>query len=302
MDIKQRMTVIQLGALIALYVSISFTLSILFGVINKLFPDPIETIWQVESANQNIRLGIAMLVVFFPAYITCTYYIQRIRREKMTEMYDSFIKWLIYLSLLAGSIVILGTLVSVIYNFLNGDLTLRFFLKAFSILVLLAVTVTYYVGDLKGYWVRHKPQSLVIAAVSGIIAIGTLTVGILFNDSPQYVRDAKVDAQTLQDLQSIQRGIDDYLEIYGTSTPPNSLEDLRTMLPVEKYIERGSYTYRVTDVGFELCANFLQDARNDYQDYTYITYNPERHIRENQWGYVQGKNCFERTIIKKPEL
>src|SRR5438132_4874360 len=43
-------------------------------------------------------------------------------------------KWLIYLTLFVAALIIIGDLVSLIYNFLGGDVTIKFVLKALSVL------------------------------------------------------------------------------------------------------------------------------------------------------------------------
>ncbi len=125
---------LQLGALIALYVSIGALIMLLFSTINVIYPDLERYPWEVDSASSTIRGAIAALIVFFPAYLVLTRIVNKIRRAE-DAAYSAFTKWLLYLSLLIGGGVLLGDLVTVINNFLNGELTLRFILKALSVFV-----------------------------------------------------------------------------------------------------------------------------------------------------------------------
>jgi hypothetical protein len=84
---------LQLGALVSLYVSLSFLLVLLFGVINLTFPDPAEGYWAVDSAQSSIRIGIAVLVVFFPAYLILQRTVNRIRRREPAGSYLTLTKW-----------------------------------------------------------------------------------------------------------------------------------------------------------------------------------------------------------------
>jgi hypothetical protein len=70
---------LQLGALITLYVSVGSLISLLFGVITIAFPDPTNS-WEYVGATDGIRFAIALLVVFFPAYIALTRIVNRERR------------------------------------------------------------------------------------------------------------------------------------------------------------------------------------------------------------------------------
>ena len=135
--------VLQLGSLITLYLSIAFLLVLLFNIINLAYPDAADAYWQIESYSDAVRIGIAMLIVFFPAYLILTRQVNQIRRRESSDgSYLGFTKWLVYLSLLVGGGVILGDLVAVILGFLNGELTTRFMLKSvFCYLVLISRSV-----------------------------------------------------------------------------------------------------------------------------------------------------------------
>jgi hypothetical protein len=121
-----RNVVLQVGSLIALYLSVSFLLTLVFGLININYPSAADSYWEIESATEGIRLGIAMIIVFFPTYLVLTRLMNRYRRVENGALYKNITKWLIYLSLLIGGLVLLGTLVTTIHAFLNGDLTLSF--------------------------------------------------------------------------------------------------------------------------------------------------------------------------------
>ena len=118
---------LQLGALITLYVSLTSLMTLLFAVITVAFPDAADGYYTVESATSTIRFSAAILIVFFPVYLWLTRTLNQIRRKE-DGVYLTLTKWLIYLSLLGGGGVLLGDLVAVIYNFLEGEITTRFVL------------------------------------------------------------------------------------------------------------------------------------------------------------------------------
>jgi hypothetical protein len=111
---------LQLGSLISLYVSIGALIALLFGIITLLYPDSAQYAWEGESARITIRTTIAILVVFFPTYITLTRIVNKIRRTE-SGTYLTLTKWLIYLSLLIGGGVLLGDLVTVLNSFSSSS-------------------------------------------------------------------------------------------------------------------------------------------------------------------------------------
>jgi hypothetical protein len=112
---------LQLGSLIALYVSIVALVTLLFGLITIFYPDVANGYWEYNSASSSVRFGIALLVIFFPVYIVLTRMVNTTRRIEQGS-YLTLTKWLIYLSLLVGGVTILGDLVSVVNAFLNLSL------------------------------------------------------------------------------------------------------------------------------------------------------------------------------------
>jgi uncharacterized protein YacL len=148
--------VLQLGSLISLYISLGFLLGLLFGIINLKFPDATEGYWALESASSAVRLGIAMVIVFFPTYLILTRLVNKLRRQEKNGSYLNLTKWLVYLSLLVGGGVLLGDLVAVIMTFLEGEITQRFIFKALAVLVVVGLAFHYYILDARGFWLAQN--------------------------------------------------------------------------------------------------------------------------------------------------
>jgi len=294
MEINQRTVVLQLGALITLYLSVTFTITIVFGVITTAIPSPADSSWEVEQAASSIRWGIAMVVVFFPTYLYLTRLIQRYRRESTNALYQPIIKWLVYLSLLLGGLLLLGTLVSVLYTFLNGDITLRFLLKAGIMCIVLALACFYYLKDAQGYWVKHETQSLLAGGVAILIALIAIVAGFLSIDSPQTVREMRIDTEQVNDLRTIQFGIEEYLRATATTTAPASLAMISEFLPQipSAPVNRPAYEYEQTDTGFTLCATFKTQSTSNES----IVSTGGAIIGAENWLYSPGRTCFNRRI------
>jgi hypothetical protein len=293
--------VLQLGSLISLYLSLSFFLVLTFGLINILYPAAGDNIWDVEQANGMVRIGFAMTVVFFPTYLVLTRLVNKTRRTDKQGSYLGLTKWLIYLSLLVGGLVLLGDLVAVIIAFLEGDLTQRFLLKAVAVLVTVGAAFYYYILDARGYWVTHEKRSLQYGAI-GAVVIVTIMISALINiDSPAQYREYRLDDKQVSDLQTIQWQVQDYLALNGAL--PESLEVLESKAVPEAPEGRAAYEYRLTEQGFELCATFAAASQDEY-DYYYsrpvsVPIGESVVMNPDNWWHDAGEYCFERVIETK---
>src|SRR3989344_6034595 len=141
----------QLGAMVALYASaISFTM-LIFEYINVLLPDPlgIGGYYYSQGSFQTIRWSIAMLVVVFPLYIFLSWFLEKGYVTYPEKRKIWIRRWLIYLTLFVASIIIIGNFVTVIYNGLGGELTLRFLLKSLTLFFVTGSVFGYYLWNIK---------------------------------------------------------------------------------------------------------------------------------------------------------
>jgi Domain of unknown function (DUF5671) len=286
---------LQLGSLISLYLSLAFLLVLLFGIINVSFPDAAEGYWAIESATSSIRLGIAMVVVFFPTYIFLTRLVNQNRRQVNSGVYLGLTKWLIYLSLLIGGIVLLGDLVAVVMAFLEGELTERFLLKALAVIVIVGAAFYYYLEDAKGYWLKEEKKSLWFAVVMGLLVVIATVYGLTKIETPNAVRELKLDTQQISDLQEIQYRIENHYMLEAAL--PGTLLDLNVSSPLpEAPEERDPYTYVITESGFNLCANFAKESQEDMFITTLALDNNAVIKNRDDWRHGAGKYCFERIV------
>lgn len=293
---------LQLGALISLYVSLSFLLVLLFGIINVSFPNPSEGYYVIQSAQSSIRMAVAALVVFFPTYILLTRTVNRIRRLSGVDHYLVVTKWLVYLSLLAGGAVLLGDLVAVIMTFLEGDITTRFVLKALSVLFVVGAAFKYYLFDARGHWITHEGLSVIYGLVSFAVVLTSVAYGLVVIDSPAVVREMKLDEKEIMDLQDIQSRIQDH--VYQTNGElPMTYEELYPADVPAAPEGRDAYEYIVTDIGFSLCATFGEASQNTdsmARSVPVIAEKGQFYVSQN-WEHPAGRYCFERIISPTEE-
>jgi Domain of unknown function (DUF5671) len=287
--------VLQLGSLISLYISLGFILTLLFGIINLKFPDATEGYWAIESASSAVRLGIAMVIVFFPTYLILTRLVNKLRRQEKNSSYLTLTKWLVYLSLLIGGGVLLGDLVAVIMTFLEGEVTQRFIFKALAVLVVVGMAFHYYVLDARGFWLKHESKSVMYGYGALLSVFLVVALGFSYIETPAQVREMKLDETQVSDLQSIQWKIQEALSL--SSTTPASLEELYGEFDAPTAPEgRSAYKYEPTEKGFKLCATFSRDSIQQSNEFV-PSYAPDMNIKNpDNWSYKAGEYCFDRII------
>lgn len=294
--------VLQLGSLVSLYLSLSFLLVLVFGVINLIFPDATDNVWEIESASQMIRIGISMTLVFFPTYIILTRIVNKARRRDREHSYLGLTRWLIYLSLLIGGAALLIDLVTVINTFLNGEITARFIYKALAVLVVVGAAFYYYALDAKGHWIKNEKQSITYGTVAAVLVALAIILGFANIKTPTDVREQKLDQTQIIDLQNTQSRIQDHL--YKTGELPETISELYSGVEAPRAPEdRPAYTYQQTDTGFKLCATFSNPSeRNDHYyatPYGINTAGGPVIANPDNWEHGTGEWCFERTVKRQ---
>lgn len=287
---------LQLGSLISLYVSLGALITMLFGVITIIHPDIINGYWEYDSASSSIRFSIALLVVFFPTYIVLTRLVNTSRRTHETA-YLGLTKWLIYLSLLVGGAVLLGDIVSVLYNFLNGELTIRFILKALVVLIVVGVAFVYYLFDAKGYWQTHETHSKQYGLGAVVIVIASLILGFMHTETPSQVREMRIDQTQLSDLQNAQYRIEESYQLTGKL--PLTLSEAYQGMDIPKApTPRADYSYKVVNAqNFELCAEFaVASTKSEQMQYAQPAMDGMLIKNPNNWIHTEGVSCFTRVL------
>jgi hypothetical protein len=291
---------IQLGSLISLYTSLSAVIMVVFGVITIVYPNPTNMSWENVGAQEAIRFGIAMLIVFFPTYIVLTRFVNKIRREE-TGTYLVLTKWLVYLSLLVGGGILLGDFVATILTYLNGDITLRFILKALTLAFVIGTAFYYYIQDARMFWNTHEKQSIQYAAGAGVIVLCVLVLGFMHSDTPSKVRDIKIDEQEVSDLSDMQYRIEDSYRV-NKSLPKDVASLYIGIAAPTAPAGREPYTYTATgNLTYTLCATFAypsQDSANSGRIVAPVAAPDSKPLINpyNNWDHGAGKVCFERTI------
>jgi hypothetical protein len=139
---------LHLLAIIALYISAGTFISLIFNYINILYPDALDY-YSVSSVYDSIRFSIATLIVTLPVYVLTTRFLNRSYVAEPSLRNLRIRKWLVYFTLFLTALIMMGDLVYLIYQLLNGDITLRFILKVITVLFVAGSIFWYYYMDLK---------------------------------------------------------------------------------------------------------------------------------------------------------
>jgi uncharacterized protein DUF5671 len=131
----------------ALYWSAFYLADLLFGFINRAYPDPANSSFYrntAEYVESGIRWATAALIVAFPVFIFAALKIGKEVAADPTRRNSAIRKWLTYLTLLVAASAIVGDGVTLVYNLLSGELTTRFILKVIVVAVIAAAVFGYY--------------------------------------------------------------------------------------------------------------------------------------------------------------
>jgi len=284
-----------LAAIVTLYVSTASILRLLFEIINLLFPDLLTTFRDPYSTS--IRLSIASLVIIFPVYLLISWYLGRNLKAEPAKRELGIRKWLIYLTLFIAGAIIIGDLIALINTFLGGEITTRFILKVFSILVVTGAIFGYYGVDLKKTGGVSSSATKIFASVVSVFVIMAIVGGFIVMGSPSTIRKIKFDQTRVYDLQNIQAQTLNFWQ--QKRVLPNTLAELNN--PVVNYlvpkdpVAGTDYIYEKTgDLSFKLCAQFEAESVNAESDMR-GPYYEGKEVMSN-WQHGVGQICFDRTI------
>jgi hypothetical protein len=132
---------------LCLYLSAWSFGAILFYFINLGLPDPTQ-LYHEPSVRQ-LRMSLAMLIVAFPIYFWLTSLTAKAVRRDPDKRSSKIRKWLTYITLFVAAGVIIGDLISLLFNLLGGDTTTRFLLKTLVVLLIASLIFGYYLWDLR---------------------------------------------------------------------------------------------------------------------------------------------------------
>jgi Domain of unknown function (DUF5671) len=132
-----------------LYVSAYHLGSLLFDIINTTFPDPADPASGSQYARMSMRWSIASLIVAFPVFLYTSWLVARDLAADPNKRHSKVRRWLTYLTLFVASTVLIGDVITLVYNLLGGEITTRFLLKVIVVAFIAGTVFWYYLSDIR---------------------------------------------------------------------------------------------------------------------------------------------------------
>ena len=327
---------IYLGIGIALVTSVTNLLQVVFSAIDRRFVDLLSSYSYVDASQSDVRFAIASLVVMFPIYVGLSWYTASDIKKFLYKQDIPVRKIMIYCTLFVTVLTLIGTLVSVIYTYLGGEISVRFGLKAVSVFVVALALFGYYYYSLRRDYSKETyiPTLITLLATVFVLSVAIWSVSVI--STPSEMRANKIDSTRLSDISRIQQEV--FNRVQMTDKLPVSLSELDNafqgyQVPVDP-ITKEVYGYRIvqqpvvkmdyvtnkktlsTSAIFELCATFDTVRKLDARGQSIVStpvikdgigiggqdifYSAANYYYEGDqspfWNHDIGETCFKRII------
>ncbi len=291
---------LMVGTLYAIAVSF---IALLWQYVNRFFADALEAPYGDYGMFNAIRWSLSSVVILFPVFLWTMRFLERDMRSNPEKRGLAIRKWLLHLTLFVAGITIIVDLITLLYNYLGGELSARFFLKIVVVLFVAVAIFTYYIWELRreDSLLPKKMRYLAWVIIGVVVAVSV--GGFFIAGSPQSERMRRFDERRTGDLQSLQYQIIDYWQ--RKEKLPEAPSDLKNDIsgfsaPVDPETQV-PYVYRKTEnLSFELCGVFSLDASTSNANPRYPkavpVYGPYGEAGMQNWEHGVGEKCFSRTI------
>jgi hypothetical protein len=290
-----KLTFFYLLSLVALGFMATCTGIIVFQVISKGILDAVDYSGFSSSA---LRFAISAIIISAPVYYWMMCNINKSLNSGELEKESALRRWLTYLIIFAASLVVIGWLIATVNMFLNGEITLKFILKALTVLVISGAIFSYYLYDVKREKIGKSMVSKVFFFGSMVLVLAAFATAFFFVDSPTMARNRKADVEVANDFSQISNAIADYynankklpqdlnvlLENNGTYLTSRELSHMIDKNQTEQY------EYKLVDTNtYELCATFLTDNGNPRDD-------EDSRYYGDRWLHTAGFQCLDKKV------
>lgn len=281
-------------SLVALvFVAISVGM-VYFQIINLKVVDDIN-LYSGQFTSDSLKFAISALIIASPIYFLMVRFINRSLESGALSREAGIRRWLTYFILFVSAVVIIVWLIMTLNAFLNGEITLKFILKALTVLFIAGVIFGYYLYDIRRlsgssgqdiYMKIFGYGSLLIVAVS-------LGVSFVYVESPAATRNRKQDEAIVNKFDQIDTAVNAYYD--ENKKMPASLEELKKdrkyLYDEESTIDsvsKKSFEYKVSAKdAYELCAEFKMSNKDKNTQNDYIN---------GRWPHDAGRQCIKQVV------
>ena len=250
-----------LGVILALIVVLISFFTISYTVIDTLLTDPTDY-WHsyFNGRYQGLPFALSFFFVSFPLFLYFSRKVSTVNAgtlsRGMTRLRSSAVAFA--LTVATGILVISSAIL--IYNFLTGDLTIRFFLKLLVAVGAGGALFYYYRGIWKNKWEAHRSAEKYIGWFALVAFVAITVVSTVLVD-PMQARIRENTQDTLNAAQSLLFSVDD--KYRKNKELPQTLQERN---------ENTTYT-RDSNSTFTICLTVSAVMEGmEYKDYPYTDF------------------------------
>ena len=287
-------------SLVALIFMSIFSAVVVFHIIDKSIFDALTA--NNSYNNQSLlRFAISALLISTPVFFLCAFTINQGLKKGDLEKESPLRSWLTYFILAVSAVVILGSIVGIINDFLSGEMTLKSVLQLLTVIIIAALAFSFYLYDIRRENVSKKNRVMQIFFFSSLTLVVAIFVSAwFFVESPKMARERKFDNILLNNISSVESYINNYYK--ENEKLPEDLNVLKESLSsgydsqvFTDLLSGEEIRYnKLEDDKFELCANFRTDSYESQRNRAYPVYKDD-YLKI----YVKGYNCFKGNLWVK---
>lgn len=256
--------------------------NLLFDLVGHALPDAADPPWQRDWQGRSMRWAVASILIAFPLFLYVSRLLGREMARSPVKRLSVVRRWLTYMTLFLAAGVLVGDLITLVYNVLAGELTLRFVLK---VLVVGAIA-----GAIFWFYLRER-FGRALAIVAAVAVAAALAAAFAVMRSPAAERAVTLDQRRVQDLQRIVDAVDAWYRVHDRLPPDLAavVEQPGSTVPGADPVTGTAYEY-IAGAGrdYRLCADFGTDTA----DTGAVDGSPLP--RGQRWDHPAGHHCFSR--------
>ena len=239
---------------------------IAFGIIDKTVADVLT---RNNDVSSSLKFAISALIIAAPIFFVMQKFINKGLRKGDLDKESGVRRWLTYFILLVSSVTMLGVFIGIINNFLSGEFTISFILKAISMLIISAAVFSFYLYDIRRGNVTENNLVMRIFFFSSLtIIVAAFIASWFFIESPAVTRAKRLDQNLVNNINSLENAVNSYYEKYDKL--PENLDAIKNehdiYLDLRSLFDPETGTpivyHKTGDKNFEFCATFRTDNKN----------------------------------------
>lgn len=265
--------------------------SLLFDLIETWLADPVDPIHQLRHfrLGPELHWSVAAVIIAFPVFAFVSAYLAREVARYPIKRLSPVRRWLTYLTLFVAASVLIGDMTALVYNLLDGELSLRFVLKVLVVAAIAGTVFGYYLRDLRreeteGPGGRAVGRGLLI--LTAAVMVAAVATALWITGGPGAQRLIRLDQRRVQDFGLIGTAVAGYVTKHDRLPP-----DLKTLaeqpgisLDYADPVSGAPYVYEPgAGLAYRLCANFDTDTAVEGNNTWY----------GREWPHPTGKHCFD---------